>query len=130
MWIFEHFPGLGCRHESEDYTEEMPRAMRWVPMRGSGEVLPMRIGLDELGIESVIWTPYYQHRVHHPLEDICWYSGYIRCGSFMHAHLPERVLRQFGHVQGIPRGPQEVIDTRPSTDDVDARWLEYGFTYG
>ena len=54
-----------------------------------------------------------------------FYSGYIRCGSIKQAYLPERVLRQFGHVQGIPRSPIEVTGHIPSAEDIDQSWLLY-----
>ncbi|PNX65586.1 hypothetical protein L195_g062675, partial [Trifolium pratense] len=40
-------------------------------------------------------------------------------------YLPERVLRQFGYVQDIPRSPQSITAVRLSIAEVDARWLGY-----
>jgi hypothetical protein len=38
-------------------------------------------------------------------EWVSLYSGWLRCGEGMVRYLPERVLRQFGWVQTIPRHP-------------------------
>ncbi|GAU25182.1 hypothetical protein TSUD_150810 [Trifolium subterraneum] len=64
--------------------------------------------LDRMEVDKVTFIPYKDHRHICPFEDICWYSGWIMCGSAMICpYLPERVLRQFGHVQSIPRHPDE-----------------------
>jgi len=39
-----------------------------------------------------------------PFQDVCWYYGWIMAGKQkMVRHLPERVLRQYGYVQSVPR---------------------------
>ncbi|MCI45727.1 serine/threonine-protein phosphatase 7 long form-like protein, partial [Trifolium medium] len=53
------------------------------------------------------------------------FSGYIRWGKIIVPYLPERVLRQFGYVQDIPRSPQSITAVRLSVAEVDARWLGY-----
>ena len=65
-----------------------------------------RAALDRLLVDDIIFYPYDSHRESHPLDDIIWFSGWIMCGmSCFRTHLPERVLRQFGYVQTIPRNP-------------------------
>ena len=65
-----------------------------------------RAALDRLLVDDIIFYPYDNHRESHPLEDIIWFSGWIMCGmSCYRPHLPERVLRQFGLVQNVPRHP-------------------------
>ena len=124
-WIFEHFPRIGCRRPCATYTEDSPRAMRTVPLQGRGDVLPYRAALDKLTTDDVSWTSYVDHRAHLPFEDVSFYSGYIRCGPIMHAYLPERVLRQLGHVQGIPRSPRDVTDTPISPEEIDQSWMQH-----
>lgn len=124
-WIFEHFPTMGCRHLTEDYSEDQPRARRWTPTRGGGRVSPHRRELDELTMGGVCWMPYGAHRGHRPLEEVSMFSGYIRCGRWMYAHLPERVVRQYGYAQDIPRLPTEVTGLALSVDDVDLWWVDF-----
>ena len=38
----------------------------------------------------------------HPLDPICFFSGFIKCIDIVEPYHPERVLRQFGRVQNIP----------------------------
>ncbi|KAJ1380944.1 hypothetical protein SESBI_45600 [Sesbania bispinosa] len=84
------------------------------PLRGTSDVAIVRQALDRLTHVDAIWMPYEAHRVHHPFHDVSWYRGYITCGSIMFSHLPERVLRQHGHIQSIPPSPH---DTFPCVDD-------------
>ncbi|GAU29856.1 hypothetical protein TSUD_379460 [Trifolium subterraneum] len=65
-----------------------------------------RTSLDRMEVDEVTFCPYEDHRQTRPFQDISWYSGWIMCGSAMLCpHLPERVLRQYGNVQAIPRAP-------------------------
>lgn len=41
----------------------------------------------------------------YPIEEVTWYSGCIIAGSYIEAYHPERVVRQMGHVQKIPKVP-------------------------
>ncbi|MCI66270.1 serine/threonine-protein phosphatase 7 long form-like protein, partial [Trifolium medium] len=57
-------------------------------------------------VDEVTWRPYEDHRQMRSFEDISWYTGWIMCGTVMICpYLTERVLRQYGHVQSIPRHP-------------------------
>lgn len=43
------------------------------------------------------------------------YSGWIMCGDRrVYRHLPERVLRQYGYVQSVPRPPSDVAELTPA----------------
>ena len=65
-----------------------------------------RKALDRLEVDDINFYTYDSHRDSHPPEDIIWFSGWIMCGvSCYRPHLPERVLRQFGLVQNVPRHP-------------------------
>ncbi|KOM32808.1 hypothetical protein LR48_Vigan01g236400 [Vigna angularis] len=99
-WIYEHFPSMGRRRLVASYDDTTPRAM-----------------------SGVVWHPYEGHRGIRPFFGICMYSGWIRIGDTLCRHLPERVLRQFGFQQDIPRSPTTV----PNADVVviDHMWLHF-----
>ncbi|XP_047181243.1 protein MAINTENANCE OF MERISTEMS-like [Vigna umbellata] len=50
-------------------------------------------------------------------------QGWIRLGDMIHRHLPERVLRQFGFQQIIPRSPESLLI--PDIPTIDLNWLRY-----
>ncbi|CAI8596709.1 unnamed protein product, partial [Vicia faba] len=58
--------------------------------------------LDALTVEDVVRTPYTSHRPHRAFNDASLYSGHIRWKNHVTRHLPERCLRQYDLVQGIP----------------------------
>lgn len=124
-WVFEHFPAMGCRSLDTDYIEEAPRASRWRAGRGPGQVVGYRTALDDLTLEDVCWTPYTAHREARPFQLISLFSGYIRWGPLHHVHLPERVLRQYGHMQSIPRSPRIVTKVHTSHKQMHHRWVNY-----
>lgn len=41
----------------------------------------------------------------YPIEEVTWYCGCIIAGSYIEAYHPERVVRQMGHIQNIPKVP-------------------------
>ncbi|XP_052735197.1 uncharacterized protein LOC108342224 isoform X2 [Vigna angularis] len=105
-WIYEHFPTLGRRRMMSSYMEDRPRAAKWESPRQGSTLLEVMVHLDALTIYGV-----------------CMFSGWIRIGETLFRHLPERVLRQFGFQQSIPRDPPVVADADIlATDDV---WLHY-----
>nr|ABN05849.1 IMP dehydrogenase/GMP reductase, putative [Medicago truncatula] len=65
-------------------------------------------------LDDVCWRPYEEHREIQDFEEVFWYSGWIMCGvRRVYRHLSERVLRQYGYVQTIPRHPTDVRDLPP-----------------
>ncbi|XP_052730107.1 protein MAIN-LIKE 1-like [Vigna angularis] len=122
-WIYEHFPTLGRRRMVSSYMEDRPRAAKWESPRQGSTLLEVRVHLDALTYDSVIWYPYESHRESRPFYGVCMFSGWIRIGETLCRHFPERVLRQFGFQQSIPRDPPVVADADIlATDDV---WLHY-----
>ncbi|KAK2378093.1 hypothetical protein QL285_078686 [Trifolium repens] len=95
-WIYEYFPNICDRIETDGYSGQLCRACRWRPVQGTGEVQPYRRKLDDLTADDVIWTAFRDHRQYRGFEDISMFSGYIRWGKIIVPYLPERVLRQFG----------------------------------
>ncbi|GAU10640.1 hypothetical protein TSUD_419770 [Trifolium subterraneum] len=107
-WIYEHFKRFGGGGASEKYRHRDPICAKYLPMKGYKYPDEHRTTLDRMEVDEVTFRPYEDHRYIRPFEDICWYSGWIMCGSAMICpYLSERVLRQFGHVQSIPRHPDE-----------------------
>ncbi|XP_052735799.1 uncharacterized protein LOC128197661 [Vigna angularis] len=122
-WIYEHFPGLGRRRLVTSYDDTTPRAMRWQSPRQSSTLAEIRSQLDALTYSGVVWHPYEGHRGIRPFFGICMYSGWIRIGDTLWRHLPERVLRQFGFQQDIPRSPTTVPDA--DVVAIDHMWLHF-----
>ncbi|CAJ2646660.1 protein MAIN-LIKE 1-like isoform X2 [Trifolium pratense] len=105
-WIMAHFKTFGGRFVDERYTHDNPYAARFLPLKGPKFPGQHRSALDTMRMDEVVFCPYEEHRQTRPFQDISWYTGWIMCGSaIINPHLPERVLRQFGHVQSIPRHP-------------------------
>ncbi|KAB2619774.1 serine/threonine-protein phosphatase 7 long form-like protein [Pyrus ussuriensis x Pyrus communis] len=53
--------------------------------------------------EGVSWEPYTSHRQAQPFHEITYFTGMLKCFDVVEPYCPERVLRQFGHVQTIPK---------------------------
>jgi hypothetical protein len=101
-----HFKNFGMRLFDDNYNVGDPLAAKFVPLKGPPLPFEHRTTLDRMEVDEVTWQPYEDHRQSRPFQDCSWYSGWIMCGSAMICrHLPERVLRQYGHVQSIPRAP-------------------------
>ncbi|GAU31987.1 hypothetical protein TSUD_359320 [Trifolium subterraneum] len=111
-WIYEHFTRFGGGGASPKYRHRDPICAKYLPMKGYKYPDEHMTTLDRMEVDEVTFRPYEDHRHIRPFEDICWYSGWIMCGSAMICpYLPECVLRQFGHVQSIPRHPDESAKT-------------------
>ncbi|XP_068485233.1 protein MAIN-LIKE 1-like [Phaseolus vulgaris] len=121
-WIYEHFPSIGHRQVRDDYVEDESRCMKYVVGSRLSTLASVRMQLDSLCISVVQWMPYEEHRAVRPFEWISLFSGYIRLRACRQMHLPERVLRQYGYIQCIPRHP---ANGDPSTSEIDHRWLDF-----
>ncbi|XP_057426125.1 protein MAINTENANCE OF MERISTEMS-like [Lotus japonicus] len=127
-WVFEHFPDRLVRwYANPAYTEDHPRACRWMESRmGHARMAESRVLLDELTADDVIWTPYEAHREWRQRDEKALFSGYIQCPypPAVRPHLSERVMRQFGYIQTIPRHPSE-MDRSPVAEVVNAAFADY-----
>jgi len=114
---------MGNRDIVPTYQEVQPRAARYVTGRHNSTVKAVRLQLDNLTHAGVIWNPYEAHRITRPFESITLFSGFIRLGASMHRHMPERVLRQYGYEQTVPRSPTTIDSADMSV--IDERWLHF-----
>ncbi|XP_028090313.1 protein MAIN-LIKE 1-like [Camellia sinensis] len=114
-WIYEHFR-LGRPHLNLPYSDEQPRVCRWSPWRDGGftedHLQILRDQLDMLRANEMEWDPYRLCRTHHPLHEVAYYTGYLKCFDIVEPYHPNRVLRQFGSVQTIP--PEPLSHQQPS----------------
>jgi hypothetical protein len=84
-------------------------------------IIRYRVALDRWSAQDVIWEPYSAHRDARAFDERAWFSGLIHSPGYIGRHLPERFLRQYGHVQTIPRDPHAL----PLSYDVDVIWDTY-----
>ncbi|RHN49885.1 putative protein-serine/threonine phosphatase [Medicago truncatula] len=114
-WVLAHFRHIVPRRKYEDYERENPYVGRWRPPRGYSDAGHFRGLMDSMEHCHVIWRPYEHRRDVTPFQDVCWYSGWIMAGKQkMVRHLPERVLRQYGYVQTVPRPPTTIVPLAPA----------------
>jgi len=105
--VYQHFQGMGNKDAWAGYREDRyPRAMLFVPLSGTPD--NYRNHLDRMDLSFVAMTPYGEHREAHPFERVNLFIGWPRYGDRTVKYMSERVHRQFGRVQTIPRHPVEV----------------------
>jgi len=131
-WVFQHFLGMGSKDVWAGYRENRdPRAMLFLPLSGLDTGDNYRNHLDALDLMRVVIAPYEDHRAARRLEQVSLYSGWLRYGDRMVRYLPERVLRQFGRVQTIPRHPVESAPPDVNLAEITDRFrraLDYALT--
>nr|XP_012573601.2 protein MAIN-LIKE 1-like [Cicer arietinum] len=110
---------------SQIYDKDYLRGVIWKPKRDKGLVILFRKALDEIDVDGICWTPYREHRLKRPFEVVSLFRGWIRRGPKMYAHLPDRVLRQYGHVQTIPGSPLEIVDQTTTPEEMDIMFTQY-----
>ncbi|XP_042404956.1 serine/threonine-protein phosphatase 7 long form homolog [Zingiber officinale] len=113
LWAWERLPTIQPIRRTDEVDFTRPYGSRWnvefgvtrVPMH----VLPAyRDAFASLQPNQFIWLPYEEHVLellpsYCTRGRACWRSvTYLICWEIVEAHLPNRVLRQFGMHQPIP----------------------------
>ncbi|XP_058761987.1 uncharacterized protein LOC131635382 [Vicia villosa] len=79
-----------------------------------------------MAAEDIHFECYADHCETMPFDEIVLYSGWLDASStIIVCYLPERIMRQFGYQQMIPRHPYEsapIAMTRRHLDEVFAFW--------
>ncbi|KAK9087119.1 hypothetical protein Syun_029513 [Stephania yunnanensis] len=101
--VFEHFK-LGLATPNAKYMDYVqPRVCRWVQrhktVMNQNKVGSIRRTLDGLRPSEVTWDPYVNHRENGVAHAMAFYSGTPKYMDVVEPYHPERILRQFGHVQ-------------------------------
>jgi len=127
-WIYQ---GIGSKDAWGGYREEYPRSMIFAPKMGLSTPDEHITHMDVLDLSGVVMTPYVEHRQACPFERVRLYFGWLRYGNRMVRYLSERVLRQFGYVQTIPRYPLESAPPHQTLGEITIcfqRALDYALT--
>jgi len=69
-----------------------PRARCYVSRRATSAIADVKVQLDAMTYDRVIWNPYVAHRAGRPLVVSTMFSAFLRLGILAHRHLSERVL--------------------------------------
>ncbi|CAI9108889.1 OLC1v1008591C1 [Oldenlandia corymbosa var. corymbosa] len=109
-WIYEYF---SCFQPSKRRGRRgvvgWPRARDWTPVSYKGprpihsRLQQIRTQLDAMTEQEVEWEPFGRDQAAAHPRTI--FSGWIMYHDFQEPYMPERVLRQLGYVQYIPRAP-------------------------
>jgi len=87
--------------------------------------------LDVLDLADVVMAPFTEHREACPFERVSLYSKWLKYDNRTVRYLLERVLRQFGYVQTVPRHPCESAPPQETLGDITFRFqraLDYAMT--
>ncbi|KAK9111484.1 hypothetical protein Scep_019003 [Stephania cephalantha] len=108
-WVYDHFK-LGLATPNAKYMDYVqPRVCRWIQKHETvmniDKVGSIRRTLDRLHPSEVTWDPYVNHRDNGAVHTMAFYSGTLKYMDVVEPYHPERILRQFGHVQSIPDPP-------------------------
>ncbi|PNX97562.1 IMP dehydrogenase/GMP reductase related [Trifolium pratense] len=123
-WIIAHFPRLSVWVDAPNYAENMPLNANVVPGQGHKDAIVYRSSLDNIQTYDCVFSPYDAHRQVRSLINACWFSGWLRCGKLKGKHLAELVLRQFQHVQCIPRNPNTSATPGMNLCEIDRVFME------
>ncbi|KAM7489889.1 hypothetical protein LguiB_027373 [Lonicera macranthoides] len=93
-------------------------------IHGNAGVVLLREQLDVLNEKEVCWDPYHAHRDVRPLQEFVYYNGLLVCFNVAEPYYPDRVLRQFGRVQIIPKKTM-----KPSNDQRGKKQGQYKVKY-
>lgn len=102
-WILHHFPRIFGWSCLPTYTENMPHASTFIPLRENHVKETYQVYLDYLVAKDIPFHTYVTNRETCPFNDITLYFGWLTCGSLLtYPHLPGRIMRQFIYMQLFP----------------------------
>ncbi|KAK1314774.1 hypothetical protein QJS10_CPA06g00795 [Acorus calamus] len=112
-WVYEHFPLLRPGDDIHVH-KELPRMALWKDCRNhpglqKNNIVLIREMLDSLEAEQIDFNPYLPTRDRSPLQDFAFFKGCLVANRISEPYMPDRYLRQLGHVQSIPGGPIQPI---------------------
>ncbi|KAK9089142.1 hypothetical protein Scep_028224 [Stephania cephalantha] len=111
-----------------DYVHH--RVSRWIQKHETvanvDKLWAIRRTLDRLRPSEVTCDPYVNLRENGVVQAMAFYSGKIKYMDVVEPYHPERILRQFGHVQSIPDPPYRPLEAHrgPSANKYS---VKYGF---
>ena len=79
---------MGIRDINPSYDEVHPRKTRYIIAHQICVVGNVRVQLDGLTHDDVIWTPYEDYRLSRPFETIYLFSSHLRLGNLSQRHMP------------------------------------------
>ncbi|KAK9086684.1 hypothetical protein Syun_029078 [Stephania yunnanensis] len=108
-WVYDHFK-LDLATPNAKYMDYVqPRVSRWIQKHETvanvDKLGAIRRTLDRLRPSEVTWDPYVNLRENDVVQAMAFYNGKIKYMDVVEPYHPERILRQFGHVQSIPDPP-------------------------
>ena len=96
-WILQHFPQILGWTFADGYTEQMPRACAYEPLKGNQTKLMYQVYLDQIVHEDIHFNAYADHRETISFNGVSPFTSWLARGTRKTAaYMPERVMRQFG----------------------------------
>ena len=79
---------MGRKEVVGNYDETRPQVARFQTGRQICSVRDVRVQIDMLTYDGVIWSPYATHHITNPFEPISFFSRFIRHRGIFHRYLP------------------------------------------
>ncbi|KAJ9174995.1 hypothetical protein P3X46_013582 [Hevea brasiliensis] len=141
IWAWERFKIISPLIRDPSAPHDAPLGARWSRARQITEVTThvlqqIRYNLDRMGPEDITWEPYNEELLDE-LPDICiqgcpiWKAVVpLICFHIIEWHQPDRVMRQFGLAQPIPRRPMQTDELHEITLQFsESNWAHHHATY-
>jgi hypothetical protein len=96
--------------------------MLFIPLSGLATTDNYKNLLDRLDPSGVVMAPYGEHCQARPFDRVSLFTEWLRYRNHTVRYMPERVLRQFGRVQTIPRHPVDVAPLETNLGEISLRF--------